>query len=144
MNQQVGLIDALKERGVRVTPQRAMILQAIETMPGHLTAEDVYRVVHEMNPYVNLATVYRTLELLRGLDLIGDADMGAGATHFALRSHGNHHHAVCRGCQHALEFPAEFVEPLAESLLQRYEFSADANHLVIFGMCCECRQRLNA
>ena len=73
------LLQELKRRGVRVTPQRAIILEAIEQMPGHITAEDVYVAVQQVNRYINLATVYRTLDLLRELDLIIETDMGASA-----------------------------------------------------------------
>ena len=59
------LIDTLKSRGIRVTPQRAIILAAIEQMPGHVTAEEIFDSVQRVNSYINLATVYRTLDLLR-------------------------------------------------------------------------------
>ena len=105
MTKRTGLLDELKSRGYRVTPQRAIILEAIEKLPGHLTAEDVYAAVQKVNSYINLATVYRTLDLLKELDLITDADMGTGATQYALRSHGPHHHAICRVCGRSFEFP---------------------------------------
>jgi Fur family transcriptional regulator, ferric uptake regulator len=134
----LNLVQRLRSRGLRVTPQRAMILRAIEETPGHITAEEVYTAVHRVSPYVNLATVYRTLELLRELDLITVADMGTGATHYALHSHANHHHAVCRLCRHALEFPPELLAPFVEDLHTRYGFAVDVGHIVVFGTCREC------
>lgn len=138
MSDTATLVNRLRARGLRVTPQRAMILDAIESMPGHMTAEEVYGHVQRMSPYVNLATVYRTLELLRGLDLITDADMGTGATHFALRSHADHHHAICRGCQQSFEFPPALLEGFMASLRSQFRFRVDANHIVIFGWCPAC------
>jgi Fur family ferric uptake transcriptional regulator len=132
------LIEELKRRGVRVTPQRAIILEAIEEMPGHITAEDVFTAVQRVNRYINLATVYRTLDLLRELDLIIETDMGASAVQFALHTHAAHHHAVCRQCGRSFEFPDELLAPVIDGLATRYRFTADARHVVIFGWCDSC------
>jgi Fur family ferric uptake transcriptional regulator len=133
------LVARLRARGIRVTPQRAMILQAIETLPGHITAEEVHSAVQRNSPYVNLATVYRTLDLLRGLDLVTVANMGTGATHYALHTHATHHHAICRSCGRSLEFPPEMLDGFMESLEREYGFVAAANHIVIFGWCARCQ-----
>jgi Fur family ferric uptake transcriptional regulator len=134
------LIEELKRSGVRVTPQRAIILEAIEQMPGHITAEDVFTAVHQVNRYVNLATVYRTLDLLRELDLIIETDMGASAIQFALQTHGSHHHAVCRRCGRSFEFPDALLAPVIDELATHYHFTADARHVVIFGWCASCSE----
>lgn len=141
MVQQQTLVDRLRARGIRITPQRGMILQAIEAMPGHLTAEAVYAAVQAHSPYVNLATVYRTLDLLKSLDLITDTDMGTGATHYALRSHADHHHAICRLCHHSVEFPNHLLDALIDELRMGYGFGVEANHIVVFGICAACAER---
>lgn len=132
------LIADLRARGIRITPQRAIILDAIQQMPGHLTAEAVFAAVQQVSAYINLATVYRTLDLLRDLNLITEADMGTGVNHFALHTHGLHHHAVCRVCGRTFEFPHRLLEPLIQSLQNEFRFAADANHVVIFGCCERC------
>jgi Fur family transcriptional regulator, ferric uptake regulator len=132
------LVEELKAQGIRITPQRAIILEAIERMPGHVTAEEVYAAVEKVNRYINLATVYRTLELLKELDLITEADMGTGAAQYALRSHGPHHHAICRACGHTFEVPHTLLAPVIQELGEQYNFVADAHHVVIFGWCSTC------
>lgn len=132
------LLETLKQRGLRVTPQRAIILATIEQMPGHMTAEQIYEQVRRVNSYINLATVYRTLELLCELELVTQADMGTGATHFALHTHATHHHAVCRTCGCSIEFPHDLLTPLLDALHNHYQFHADADHTVIFGWCDGC------
>jgi len=133
------LVAQLRARGMRVTPQRAMILQSIESLPGHITAEEVHSAVQRYSPYVNLATVYRTLDLLRSLDLVTVANMGTGATHYALHTHATHHHAICRGCNSSLEFPPALLDGFMQTLETEYGFVAAANHIVIFGWCSKCR-----
>ena len=140
MKEQHDLIAELKERGIRVTPQRSIILEAIESLPGHVTAEEVFKVVQGVNAYVSLATVYRTLDLLRDLGLVTEAHLSkTGMTHYALSTHGTHHHAICRVCDQSMELPQDFYDPLTERLHQDYGFIADTNHLIIFGQCANCQ-----
>ena len=141
MSAQIKLVEQLKSHGIRVTPQRAIILDAIENMSGHFTAEDVYAAVQKVSSYINIATVYRTLELLKELDVVTDSDMGAGATHYALRTHGPHHHAICRVCGRSFEFPHALLETPIARLNVEYDFVADAHHVVIFGWCTGCLQQ---
>ena len=138
MSAQTQLVKQLKSYGIRVTPQRAIILDAIENMAGHFTAEDVYAAVQQVSSYINIATVYRTLELLKELEIVTDSDMGAGATHYALRTHGPHHHAICRVCGRSFEFPHALLETPIARLNTEYDFVADAHHVVIFGWCTGC------
>ena len=133
-----GLIYELKERGYRVTPQRAIILEAIEGLSGHMTAEDIFEIVQQTSSYISLATVYRTLDLLKELGLITESHMGTTTTHYAPITHGPHHHAVCRKCNHTIELSHAVFEPIAEELRTKNGFVADVNHLVIFGWCSEC------
>lgn len=142
MASQVDLINELKGHGIRVTPQRAIILDVISTLSGHFTAEEIFTSVQKVNNYINIATVYRTLELLTELDMITESDMGGDAAHFALHTHGPHHHAICRTCGHSLEFPHELLLPTLERLQDQFGFVADAQHVVIFGWCTACQQQL--
>lgn len=139
MSEKVSLISDLKTRGLRVTPQRAIILEAIEGLAGHVTAEDIFAVVQQTSSYISLATVYRTLDLLKELGLITESNMGTGTTHYALISHGPHHHAVCRKCNRSIELPHNAFTPIVERLRSEYDFIADANHIVILGWCQECQ-----
>lgn len=138
MGGQSHLVNDLKERGLRVTPQRAIILESIEGLSGHITAEDIFGVVKEVNSYISLATVYRTLELLKELGLITESNMGTSTTHYALRTHGTHHHAVCRVCGKTMELPSSMFEPIIEQLDSEFDFIADAHHMVVMGWCREC------
>lgn len=133
MKKRPDLIEELKSRGVRLTPQRAIILQAIQNLQGHMTAEDIFNKIQAITPYISLATVYRTLDLLKELGLIIESHMGTGTAYYALRSHGPHHHAVCRATKQTIELPSDFFEPIVDRLRTEYDFVVDDNHIVIFG-----------
>lgn len=140
MQQANTLIGELQARGMRVTPQRAIIFEAIEKLDGHITAEDIFQKVQQINPYISLATVYRTLELLQDMNLVTPTNLGGSQTYFALEGHGPHHHLVCQQCGKIEEFSDNLLQTLRDSLLAQYGFSAQVNHMSIFGLCVQCRE----
>lgn len=134
------LIAELKARGIRVTPQRAIIFDVIERLSGHITAEEIFSEVQQINPYISLATVYRTLELLQELNLVTPTNLGGSQTHFAISGHGVHHHLVCQKCGGIEDFSDDLLESLRERLATEHGFLAQINHFSIFGLCRTCRQ----
>jgi len=72
------IVSKLSEQGYRLTPQRMMILSAIENSDDHISAEEIYAQVVAKYPHINISTVYRTLELLKQLGLVTETDLGGG------------------------------------------------------------------
>jgi Fur family ferric uptake transcriptional regulator len=136
-----GLIAQLQNRGMRITPQRAIIFEAIEKLEGHLTAEEIFEQVQKVNPYVSLATVYRTLELLQEMGLINQTNFGRSQTYFALKDHGPHHHLVCTECARIEEFSDEIFDSVRSELKAKYGFRAYTDHMSIFGVCKNCLEK---
>lgn len=133
-----GLSEALRERGYRITLQRQIILEALEALAGHFTAEDIYGQFKERFPQVNVSTVYRTLELLEEAGLATHTHFDDGIAKWHLAEVGPHQHLVCRGCGKEEELDLDIVRPLARSLQSRYGFRADLGHFAIVGFCREC------
>ena len=130
----------LSERGYRLTPQRAMILSAIEDTHDHISAEEIYAKVAAKYPQVNISTVYRTLELLKRLGLVYEIDLGEGRIRYHSESKGHHHHLVCWKCGAIIDIDESALFPLKDTLLQEYNFSANLRHMAIFGLCENCRK----
>lgn len=133
------LIETLKTHGLRLTPQRAIIVEVIERLKGHITAEDIFAEVQKVTPYINLATIYRTLDLLQELNLITPTNLGRSQTYFAVKDHCSHHHLVCQACGHIEEFCDDLLDPIRVELEEQYGFKAHTDHLSIFGLCRGCR-----
>ena len=130
------LADRLRRVGQRVTPQRLVILGALQ--PGeHLSADDIFARVEPQIPGVNRSTVYRTLELFRDLGLVSETDLGGGARQFELIDEP-HHHLICHRCGTLLELDDDLVEPLREGIRARYGFAPSIDHLALFGLCAIC------
>ena len=135
------LIEELRKQGYRLTPQREMIVEAVAHAGRHVTAEEVYEQVRTHTSAVNVATVYRTLDLLVELGLISRADLGGGRVTYASPIHGPHCHLVCRRCGYVIEADCDLVEPLEKQLGERYGFTAELQHFAISGLCAECKSQ---
>lgn len=134
------LLESLRSAGFRLTPQRVMILSAIASSSGHMTAENIHERVKKSYPFIDIATVYRTIQLLKRQRLLVEIDLGSGAYQYELTQDQRHHHIVCRECGTTLDIDHHrFLEPVRVALKQEYEFEADLDHFAIFGICSSCR-----
>ena len=132
------IFSKLSELGYRLTPQRMMIVSAIEKSDDHISAEEIYAQVVAKYPNVNISTVYRTLELLKRLGLVTETDFGGGRLRYHPVGKGHHHHLVCQECGAIIALDESLLSSLKNALLREYKFSADLRHLAIFGRCVNC------
>jgi len=132
------LIQVLKERGHRLTPQRQLILEAIEEIDDHVSAESVHSKVAARFPQVNISTVYRTLELLQDLGLVTHTHFDDGIAQYHLASENPHQHMVCRRCGSTREIEVSVLDPVDRHLREQYGFEADLAHFAIVGICGSC------
>ena len=132
------IASRLSQKGYRLTPQRLMILEAIEGASGHVSAEEIYQKIKERYPGLNISTVYRTMELLKKTGMVTETDMGDGRVRFHSVGHEHHHHLVCSKCGSVVDLDESMLSPLTVLLTEKYGFSADLKHLAIFGRCKDC------
>jgi Fur family ferric uptake transcriptional regulator len=134
-----GWQEQLRASGHRLTPQRELVLAAVERL-GHATPDEVYAEVRTHAESINLSTVYRTLELLDELGLIRHAHLTDRApTYHSARGH-EHAHLVCRRCRRVISIDRTDVEQALEELAGRHGFAPDYGHLSVFGTCADCRE----
>jgi len=138
MSKPEGICSKLSELGYRLTPQRMMILSAIENSDDHISAEEIYAQVVAKYPNVNISTVYRTLELLKRLGLVTETDLGEDRVRYHPADKGHHHHLVCKECGAIIDLDESVMAPVKDTLLREYKFIADLEHLAIFGRCANC------
>ena len=138
MTQSHDMTAELKERGFRLTPQRMMIVSAIENSDHHISADEIYAQVVESYPIVNISTVYRTLDLLKRLSLVTETDLGEGRVRYHPSAKGHHHHLICQECGSMTELDGSMLASLENALIEEYSFKADLRHLAILGRCRKC------
>lgn len=129
--------QVLRERGYRLTPQRELVLHAVDDL-GHATPDEVLAKVREQSAGVNISTVYRTLELLEELGLVRHTHISDRAPTYHSKATPDHVHLVCRGCGAVLEAMPEEFDGLCATLQERHGFTPDLGHLTVFGTCSEC------
>ena len=106
----------LRGSGYRLTPQRELILAAVERL-GHATPDEV----------------------LEELGLVRHAHLSDRApTYHSVTDH-EHFHLVCRNCQKVISVDPDVLNPLLQTLDADHGFTADVGHLTVFGLCGECR-----
>jgi len=140
MDEHQDIVAKLSQQGYRLTPQRIMILEAIEHSDHHISAEEIHAQIVARYPNVNISTVYRTLELLKRLGLVTETDLGEGRVRYHPAEKGHHHHLVCRECGAVIDLDESLLAPLRSALLKEYNFDADLRHLAILGRCLRCRK----
>ena len=134
--------EALKATGHRLTPQRLMILSAVRHSGGHVTATQILDQVKETYPYIDVSTVYRTLNVLKQMRMVSETNMGSGEYRYEWIEQLRHHHLICRGCDRVILLDHRYVENLGAEILDDHGFKADIDHFAIFGLCKECQEKI--
>lgn len=135
------ILEALRQRGYRITPQREMIIQAVAHSPVHITAEGVAKQLRVHTRAINIATVYRTLDLLWHEGFACRNDLSEGKIVYATFQHGPHIHLVCRKCNKVIDADIEILNSLGKDLHHKYKFQSDLDHFSIFGVCSDCQEK---
>jgi len=129
-------IATLRARGMRMTPQREMVLDALHDLDDHETTDEIYRRVQARSAAIDISTVYRTLELLQEMGMLAVAESSDGQRRYALSGqHSDHVHLVCRRCGREIEADAEAFQVLADAVQRRYGFALDLAHRSLGGVC---------
>ena len=130
----------LRQRGYRLTPQRQLVLEAVDTLE-HATPDDILVEVRNTASGVNISTVYRTLELLEELGLVSHAHLGHGAPTYHLADRHHHIHLVCRDCENVIETDVAVAADFTAKLREDFGFETDMKHFAIFGRCKDCAHK---
>ncbi len=130
----------LRAQGLRLTPQREIILGVLHEIEGLATAEEIYARVKEVTSSTDISTVYRTLELLQEFHLVASVDPADGDRRYELLGlHGPHLHLVCRKCGRVIGMPLEPFRSFMAYVDEVHGFAVDLEHLSIPGLCAACR-----
>ena len=130
----------LHSKGYRLTPQRHLIMAAVQQAGDHVTPEQVYETVHRQNPAISRATIYRTLDFLCEVRLIHAMRWGAH-TYYEIVGDQPHHHLICRACGAIEQLDHALLEQLFKAIDEKHCFIIDVDHITLFGLCRRCRTR---
>ncbi len=140
----------LKEKGLKVTTQRVLVLEVLSSCPDkHLTAEEIFELVKVDYPVIGLATVYRTIQLLLELHLIDRINLNDGYVRYEIgnlsekKTRHHHHHLICTSCGRILSFQDDLLEELESKIADTTGFLVADHEVKLYGYCEECRRKIN-
>jgi Fur family transcriptional regulator, ferric uptake regulator len=125
---------------MRASSVDQIILETLRKEHTHLSSHEVYEQIRQQLPAVNPSTVYRALERLANNGKISVSDMGTGVEVYESLSNGLHHHLVCQKCGHVATLSNDEVQAFFASIQQAHQFQIITNHLILFGVCNDCRE----
>jgi len=129
---------ALNVTGLRITSQRALILEVIRR--GHLDADEIYRQARAKQPRLSLSTVYRTLQLFKKLGLVEEFHFDEAHHHYEVKPSAEHHHLVCLGCGRVVEFQYPLARLVKRNVTEAKDFEITGVEIRMTGYCPKCRQ----
>jgi Fur family ferric uptake transcriptional regulator len=134
--------DFLARRGLRMTRERIVILEAILAASDHFDAEKLYLDLRAQESLVSRATVYRTLDLLVQCGLVDRSRFASDSFSYEPMDGREHHdHMVCTACGHVIEFVSEEIERLQDQACASHDFQSHSHRLTIFGLCADCAKK---
>jgi Fur family ferric uptake transcriptional regulator len=129
----------LKFRGLKCTPERRRILDAVFSLEGHFDVEELYGLLREKRSGISRATIYRTIPLLIESGMIREAlRCRKNVRYEHIFGHKHHDHMVCVGCGKVIEFKDDKIEELQDRMCRLYGFTPIEHRLGIRGYCKKC------
>jgi Fur family ferric uptake transcriptional regulator len=140
------LEEYLSSHGLKYSRQRELILEHFLDTSGHMTVDDLFRVIHRKHAGIGRTTIYRALKLFVDAQLADAIELKDGLTRFEHKyRHAHHDHMICTECGTILEFLSPEIERLQDEIADAYGFSIESHRHQIFGLCQKCdRERARA
>jgi len=130
--------ESLRARGMRLTPQRERIIDAVRAL-GHATPDGLATAVaRDGGPALSLSTIYRNLDALEQVGVVSHTHLDHRSPTYHLADHADHVHLVCLTCGTVIECEVEAADPFVGNLLSRHGFVADMKHMAVHGWCAAC------
>jgi Fur family ferric uptake transcriptional regulator len=137
-----GAKQTLRQRGIRLTRQRHLLLDLLDRTGRHLDADSLYQLAHAQDPKLNRVTVYRTLKLLKEGGLVDELDLmhQTGDQHFyETRTKQEHAHVICLRCGKVEEFYGDALQRLRRQVESHFGFQVLIARTEIGGYCDHCQ-----
>jgi len=133
-------IEALRNKGYKATPQRIAICRIALNSGKHPSTQEVYDEVKKIHPTVSLATVYKTLEVLRDLDLVQELNFPRGQARFDsyMKPHIN---LICAKCGNITDLDDCTAEEITKKVAATTKFKPNGQRIDVYGNCQKCRNQ---
>jgi Fur family ferric uptake transcriptional regulator len=130
----------LRAVGKRITPQRKLVVGILSQAKGHLDANDIYERGRRQDARLSLATVYRTLNVLKEAGVIRELHLDDEHHHYELDGQDKHSHLVCLRCGRVIEVDSSAFAEAAMAAGESHGFEVASAQVELTGYCADCRQ----
>ena len=133
-------VRELKKRGYRITNPREVICSILENSGHeHFTVEKLHQLSTKKDKNIDLATVYRTLELLESIDIVEHLHQAHGSGIYYLKSENDNNHIICDLCKSIFDLAKETKEKINKVLVKDSNFNVINHHFIYSGVCKICK-----
>lgn len=135
------MLTRLKERNFRLTPQRLAILNILAASQDHPSVDDIFHEVRNRFPTTSIATVYKTIALLKELNEVLELGFPDGSNRYDGHRPYPHPHAICTNCGKIMDPQISSVDELSEEMRKKTGYTFSFHRLDFFGLCPECKSK---
>lgn len=131
----------VKQKGLKYTEQREIVLKILLHAHEHLTAEEIYNLIKDKEPESNIgiATVYRALGFLEEVNLITSIVFGNDGKKYESNAKEHHDHLICTSCGKIIEFVDEEIEKRQDKIASKNKFKITSHSMQLYGLCSNCQ-----
>lgn len=133
-------LEIVRTQGRRLTPQRRLVLEILSETAEHLDAEAIYTRARARDEHISLATIYRSLALLKQVGLVTEHTLGQDHGHFEPVKSNPHYHFTCQKCGTVIEFSSPKIEKTLLELQKKSGVLVTQAHFHVNGLCPDCQQ----
>ncbi len=141
MTTKTSATEALHTSGYRLTMQRQIVWDTLRQAKKHLSADDLLGQIRKQYPRFNVATVYRSLEVLEELRLIKETRIGDRGYYELAEEGTDHYHLVCDQCGSTLHIEGDHLVPVLHHITEEHGFVVSSADLVVHGRCARCQAK---
>jgi Fur family peroxide stress response transcriptional regulator len=135
------MLSRLRERSFRLTPQRLAVLEILAASEGHPTVAEIYEEVRLKFPTTSLATVYKTVILLKELGEVLELGFPDGSNRYDGSRPQPHPHIICTACRMIMDPELSSIDHLNEEMIRKTGYTIHSHRLDFFGLCPACQAR---
>ena len=135
------MLSKIKGRDFRLTPQRLVILKILADSKEHPSVDEIYQKVRSKFPTTSIATVYKTIALLKELNEVLELGFPDGSNRYDGNRPYPHPHAICLKCRKILDPEIASLDEISEEMKQKTGYTISSHRLDFFGLCPECQRK---
>lgn len=134
--------STIREKGLKVTPQRMAIYSAMLATKEHPSAESIYKSLGEEQSSMSLATVYKTLDSFKKAGLVMELNVGDGCSHYDATT-DCHPHVVCNKCHRVNDLDISGFDNIRRQVCDKTDYQLESEQLIFYGTCPDCLAEMN-